>query len=794
MLKNFLKIAVRNFKRQPGYALLNILGLTLGVAATLFILLYTTEELSFDKYHEKAERIYRVSSDVTEPDNAFKWAVTQFPLGPTLKKDYAEVEEYVRFIPNDRTRLEKGQNQFFEEDVYLVDSTVFDIFTFEFLEGNPETALDAPNSIVISESLKTKIFGNGAAVGQTLRTDAADPYEVKGVVKDMPRNSHIIADVMVSSNTIPDVQNAGNWGGFGIYTYVLLNEGADPDAFEAKLPEVVKNYVATIFDQFDIKIKYVLLPLTDIHLKSDFEGEPEPTGEMAFLYIFGAVAIFMLLIASINYMNLATARSARRALEVGMRKVLGSSKRQLIGQFLSESVILTLIALVLSLVLVIALIPVFNNAFDLSLKADLLWTPQVLLGIAGILVLVGIIGGSYPAFFLSAFQPVVVLKGTFARGGSSQLLRKSLVVVQFVISLFMLIGTGIIYDQMNYVRTKELGFDKEQMLTFGFTSREQTKKWPVLREALLQNPNITSAATASTTPGDGYGKQLFNIENAQGVMEQKGIDNYRVDFDFFPTMGIEIVEGRNFSRDYSTDSTLAVLVNEAMVHRMSWDNAIGKKVQFGTDDTLDVARVIGVVKDFHQRSLYNPIEPLMFRPGFNNRLSHVKISGDIPATIAYVEQQWESLFPETPLEYDFVDESFLALYEADQIRARIFTVFSIVMIIVACLGLLGLASFTAEQRTKEIGIRKIMGASVSNIIVMLTRNFVFLVLIAAIPAFIAAWFFMSRWLDTFSYHTSLNYILFFGAFLVTVLITLGTTGYHAYRAAVSNPVESLRYE
>lgn len=794
MLTNFIKIALRNFTRQPGYAVLNILGLTLGVAATLFILLYTTEELSFDKYHEKADHIYRVSSDITEPDDAFKWAVTQFPLAPTLKNDYGEVEEYVRFIPNGRTRLQKDQNQFFEERVYLVDSTIFDVFTFEFIEGNPETALDAPNTMVLSESVAKKIFGDNSAVGQSIRTDAENPYEITGVIKDMPRNSHILADVMVSASTIPDLQNAGSWGGFGVYTYVLLKEGTNPKDFEAKLPEVVKNYVATIFDELNIKVKYALLPVTDIHLKSDFEGEPEPAGEMAFIYIFAAVGIFMLLIASINYMNLATARSARRALEVGMRKVLGSGKGKLIGQFLSESVILTIISLGLSLVLVLTLIPVFNSAFNLNLSTDLLWTPPVLLGMLGILVLVGIVGGSYPAFFLSAFQPAVVLKGTYARGGSSQLLRKSLVVVQFVLSLFMLIGTGIIYDQMNYVRTKELGFDKEQMMTFGFTSREQTEKWPVLREALLQNPNITSAATAGTSPGNGSGKTIFNIEIAEGIMEERGIDNYGIDFDFFPTLGVEIVEGRNFSKEFSTDSTLAVLVNEAMVKRMAWENPIGKKVQFGSNDTLPVARVIGVVKDFHQRSLYNPIEPLMFRPRFNNRISHVKIASNVPATIAYVEQQWEKLFPETPLEYDFVDASFLALYEADQIRARIFTLFSVIMIIVACLGLLGLASFTAEQRTKEIGIRKIMGASVSNIIVMLTQNFVFLVLIAAIPAFIAAWFFMSRWLDTFSYHTSMNYILFFVAFLVTVLITLGTTGYHAYRAAVGNPVEALRYE
>lgn len=799
MLKNFILVALRNFRRQPGYTALNVLGLTLGVSATLFILLFLQRELSYDRHHAKAERIYRISSDITETDDAFKWAVTQVPLGPELKQNYPEVEEYVRFIPSGRTQFEYEQRSHFDEKTFIVDSTVFDVFSFQFIQGDPTNALNEPNSVVLSQSLAESVFGRENPMDKTVEIDNERKLQVRGVYRDMPPNSHLIANAMITASSEPNIraqtQNPGAWGGFGIYTYALLHPNVRPEAFEAKLDTVIEQHVATIFDQFNIKVKYVLLPLLDIHLKSDFEGEPEPLGQMSFIYIFGAVALFMLLLACINYMNLATARSARRALEVGMRKVLGSTRGQLIRQFLSESVILALIALVLSFGLVYALTPWFNSLFDLTLDAKSLFTPQILTGMALILLLVGILGGSYPAFYLSAFQPVTVMQGSVTRGKSNAAFRKGLVILQFVISIFMLIGTGIIYDQMNYVRNKELGFDKEHILTFSFTDRSQVEKWPVIRNALLQEPNIRAVSTASTTPSQGTGKQLFNIETADGTMDQRGIDNYGVDFDFFPTMGMEIIKGRNFSPEYGTDSTLAVLVNEAMVERMGWgEDPIGRRVQFGSNDTLPVARVIGVVKDFHQRALYDPIEPLMFRARFSNRIVHAKIAGNVPAAINRMEQIWTENFPDAPFEYRFVDEAFLEMYQADQVRARIFTLFSIVMIIIACLGLLGLASYTAAQRTKEIGIRKIVGASSLDIVRLLTQNFLLLVAVAAIPAFIAAWYFMSKWLDTFAYHTNMNYLLFAAALLLTALITLLTTSYHAMKAARGIPVEALRSE
>ena len=800
MLRRNLLIALRNFIHQPGYTLLNILGLTIGISATLLILLYLNSELSYDRYHQKADRIFRISSDLKEPDDAFKWAVTQSPLGPQLKTDYAEVEEFVRFFPQGRQSFEVKDQVFYEERVYLVDSTVFDVFSFDFIWGDGNNALEEPNSIVINESFARRVFGNTNPIGERLKSGSEREYLIKGVYRDMPPNSHLIANAMISSTTFPQLRNPnpGSWGGFSIYTYVLLKEGSDFQAFAAKLPEVIKNYVAVIFDQFDIEVKYELLPIKEIHLGSDFEGEPMPTGEMGFLYIFGAVGLFMLLLACINYMNLSTARATKRSLEVGVRKVLGSERRQLIFQFLTESILFTFLALFLSFALVLLFLPLFNASFDLQLSRMGLFSPGVLLGILGIVLFAGVVGGSYPAFYLSAFQPIAVLKGLLARGSGNPLLRKILVTIQFAVTIFMLVGTGIIYDQMQYLRDKDLGFDKEQVLTFQFESQDARDQYPVIREKLLQQPSISAVATCSTTPGNGFGKQLMNIEGTDGMMKQLGVDNYLVDFEFFPTLGMEIVKGRNFNREFGTDSTLAVLVNEAMVDRMGWADPIGRKVQFGVNDTLPVARVIGVVKDFHQSSLYDPIEALLFRPQFNLANVHVRIntqnSKDLNTSITEIERNWREVFPNQPFEYDFVDAAFMESYEADQIRGRIFTLFSILMIVIALLGLLGLASFTTEQRTKEIGVRRVLGAETSDILVLLTRNFVLLVAIGAIPAFIAAWYFMDLWLETFAYHANMNFWLYALAFLVVAALTIGTIGYFALKAARSNPVNALRYE
>ncbi|MEO1626417.1 MAG: FtsX-like permease family protein, partial [Bacteroidota bacterium] len=556
--------------------------------------------------------------------------------------------------------------------------------------------------------------------------------------------------------------------------------------------------VAVIFDQFNVQIKYETIALQDIHLLSDFDSEPKPTGQLSFLYIFGIVALLMLALASINYMNLSTARATRRATEVGIRKVLGSQRGQLILQFLSESVLFTLISLLLSYCLIPILLPFFNSAFDLQLSSQLLFSPTVLGGIFAILVLVGVLGGSYPAFFLSAFPPITVLKGTLSKSGNQQL-RKALVAIQFAITIFMLIGTGIIYDQMSYLRNKDLGFAKENVMTMQLPfPPEDRAKYPILKEKLLQNPRFVNVATSNNELGKGVGKSLMNVETKDGSMEQYGVDFYEIDSDFFSTMKVPIAMGRDFSSELSTDSMQSVLVNESMVKRMGWEDPIGKRVQLRPIDSLPFLRVVGVVENFHQKSLYEPIGALMFYPAQNLSIVHARIqprnTQEVAEIIDYARNSWEELYPNSPFDYNFVDASFMELYEADRIRAKIFTLFSLLMIFVASLGLLGLASFIAQQRTKEVGIRKILGANTKDIVFLLTKSFVLLVIIAAIPAFVLAWYFMNSWLGTFAYHTDMNYWLFALAFFIVVVLTVLTTGFHALRASKGNPVDSLRYE
>jgi putative ABC transport system permease protein len=791
MLKNYLKVAIRSLKRQPAYTTLNIVGLTVGIASSLLILLYIFYETSFDKHHEKADRIYRISSDIKEPDNAFKWAVTQLPLGYTLKNDYGdEVEQYVRFVPNGRTRLEKDLNNYFEENFYYVDSTVFQVFDFEFTAGNKETALDAPNSIVLNETVAKKIFKGENPIGQTLKSDGDRTYQVTGVFKDMPSNSHIIADVMVSAQTIIPA-GVGNWGGFNIYTYVLLQPNVTPKDFQPKLAEILEKHVDVIFKQLNIEVKYAMLPIKTIHLESDFQGEPVPTGEMSYIYIFGAVGLFLIVIACINYMNLATARSARRAMEVGIRKVMGAQRGSLIGQFLTESVLITLASTLLSIGIIVALVPTFNNMLGTNLEVSALLDTNIILSLVGILLITGVAGGSYPAFFLSSFRPVVVMKGNAGKSGNN-ILRKSLVTLQFAISIFMLIGTLVIYNQMQYVQNKDLGFDKEQVMNIQLNNRNAREQWPVLKNKLLQNANIESVATASTVPGNGFGKNIFSMETEEGVMEQKGVDNYRVDYDYFSTLGIEVVEGRGFSLDYPSDSARAVMVNEAMVSRMNWSEAIGKKVTLPNDSIPAV--VIGVVKDFHQQSLYAPIEALMFLPARNNGAALIKINGDLSGAIASVKATWNELFPTIPFEFTFIDEAFMEQYETDQLRGKLFLGFSMMTILIACLGQLGLASYTAEQRSKEISIRKVLGARTQGLISLLVRDFVLLVIIAAVPASVVAWFVMNKWLDDFEFHVTIGFPVFLIVLVCTIVITVLTTGYHAMKSATANPAERLKYE
>ena len=793
MIKNYLLVAFRQLKRQPAYTALNILGLTIGTISCLIIVLYLHHEVSYDDYHDNASNIYRIGSRISEPDDSFNWATTQHPLGPTATEELSEVAQYARFIPTGRLAFRKGDISYFIEDCYTVDSTIFEVFTFDFIAGDPQTALDAPNSIALSQLEAEKIFKGEDPMGQILETENSS-YTVRGVYKDQPNTSHLIARAMTSLSTNQRVINNQQWGGFNIYTYVVLEDFADPEEVRSKLnTQINEKYVATIFDQFDIKIDYDLINIRDIHLKSDFEGEPTPLGNQDYIYIFGVVAVFMVLIACINYMNLATARSVRRSLEVGIRKVMGARRYSLIGQFLAESVIVAFISLVLSILLLLILVPLINQQLNTQLDPGLLLSPQIALTVVGLLIFTGLASGVYPAFYLSAYAPVQAIRGGVSGLSGKTWIRRVLVGIQFSISIFMLIGTFIIYDQMQYVRNSDLGFDKEQVITFTLDETGR-QKWLAMKNQLRQNPGISNLATATSIPGNGYPKNLLQVEQNSGVMEEYGVNLYGVDYEYFETLDIPIIEGRNFSRDFATDTSNAVMINESMVKRLAWDDPIGKRISPGFGDST-ILRVVGVVKDFHQLSLHNPIEPLLFHPELpsgNNVL--IKIGGDIPQTVRSIESTWNEFLPNTPFEYSFLDQGFQEAYEDDQLRGRLFLGFAAMMIIISSLGLLGLASFIAEQRTKEISIRKVLGAETGGLVTLLVKDFVWLVLIGAIPAFIVGYRIMDNWLQSFEYHVNVNFLLFAVVLLIVLMVTILTTGYHAYRAAVSNPADNLKCE
>ena len=795
MIKNLLLVAIRNFKRDKGYSILNILGLTIGITFSLFLIFYIKDELSYDKYHKKADKIYRINSYAKEPDkDVMKWAITPFPLGPALKKDYPEVEEAVRFVGNGKTMYKNGDLRFYEDKIFYCDSNVFKVFTYSFIDGDPKTALVEPNSMVLTQSVAEKFFGrNQGIVGRSLQNDKGDVYKITGVIKDVPKNSHIIFNILISISSLP--KDFGNsWGQFGFFNYVLLRPNVNAASFEKKLLPVYDKYLAPLFAQYNIKIHFGVQPITSIHLHSDMTNEPEELGSISYVYIFGAVALFMLVIACINYMNLTTARSARRAKEIGIRKVTGSSKIQLVAQFLVESTLTAFIALLLSIGLIALFLPTFNSLSGKFISFSSLLEPSTFFILLAIVFFVGLMGGSYPSFYLSQFNPVHVLKGSLSKSSSNVTLRRALVVVQFTISMIMLICTWIVYGQLKYLRNQDLGFNKEHVLSLAANANNDIRsKILAFKNDVQKYPGILSVSTAQTTPGGQFVNfNLFSVESENGFKDQ-GVDCYGIDEDFFKTLGMQIKKGRNFSVLY--DKLRSIIVNENMVKSFGWNNPIGKKVKFPGDTTAFYFEVVGVVKDFNQKSLYNPISPLIlfYRPNSNGIQIKLR-SNNIPSTIAGIEKSWKATFPDLPFSYTFLEQDFNSQYAADEKRGKIFSAFSILTILITCLGLLGLIAFTTAQRQKEISIRKVMGAGIRQIVPLMTTNFVLLVGISCLIAFPVAYLFMDNWLKIFPYNTGLTVTPFLLSAIVVLFITMLTVIFHSIKAAIANPVKSLRTE
>ena len=795
MFKNLLLIAVRNFKKDKWYSLLNVLGLTIGITFSLFLIFYVADELAYDRYHKKADRIFRINTYIQERDKNTDWVLTQLPLGPTLKQDYPEVEEAVRFISRERTLFKNGDKNFFETKVYYADSTIFKVFSHPFLEGSPATALNAPFDIVITKSLAEKYFGKKeSAIGKTLRT-VYDVYKVTGVIEDVPGNSHLRFDMLISMSTfLRNNQGQGNWGNFFNFTYVLLKPAVNADAFNKKLHEVYIKFVEPIFKQFNISMRYDVQNITAIHLHSNLQFEPEELGSMSYIWIFSAVAFFMVLIACINYMNLTTARSARRAKEIGIRKVTGSNRRQLIAQFLSESVLTAIIAVLLSVGFIMLLLPTFNSISGKTFSISSLFEPFNIALVVTVALVTGLVGGSYPALYLSGFRPVSILKGSLSKASGNVNLRRSLVVLQFSISMIMLICTWVVYSQLSYLRKKDLGFDKDLVMTVIVnTGEDERSKILAMNNELRSMSDVKVVGTGNSYPGGGNTNlNLFTVETKNGYTD-KAVECYTIDEHFLPALNIDIIKGRNFTG--LSDTLYSIVVNESMVRHFGWDNPLGKRIKFPGDTSGAYREVVGVFKDFNQNSLYNPIAPLLLFYAPNSNMIQLKMNpGNIKNSIAKVEATWKKYFPQIPFEYKFLDQDLNSQYAADQKRGKIFAAFSILTIVITCLGLLGLTAFTTQQKQKEISIRRVMGASIVQVVTMITKNYLWLALLSAVIAFPVAWYFMSNWLNIFPYNTGLSVFPFILSAIVIIITAAVTAMFHSTKAALTNPAKNLRTE
>lgn len=811
MIRNYFKVAFRNLWRNKGYSAINIFGLATGLATCLVIILFITDELSYDRFYKNADRIYRINSDITFGGSNLHFTMTSDMMGQLLKKDYPQVEEYTRIYTNEGDKLIKKGNEFIDEfKIAYADSTFFNVFQLPSVEGDTKTALMEPNTIVISESAAKKYFADGHALGKVLEIKngaSTTPFKVTAVIKDMPANSHIGFDFLMS------MKNADyQWGqltSHNFRTYLLLKPGTDPKKFDKNFISYINNYllpqvkqVMNINSMDDFKkagnhIEYSMMPITRIHLYSDYTFEVNPPGNIRYVYIFGAVALFILVIACINFINLSTARSARRAKEVGIRKTLGTERKTLVIQFLIESTITVLISLVIALVITWQVLPFFNNISGKSITMANLLTPEIISIICLIPFVVGLLAGSYPALYLSGFNPIKVLKSNSAGAGfKKSMLRNALVVFQFTSSIILIISTIVIYNQLNYIQNKKVGFNKDQILIInGASALDNNAK--AFKDEVLKMPGVISGTLSSFLPVS-TSSRSDNTFSKDAVMDTKnGIDMqvWKVDYDYLKTMGMQMKKGRFFSKDFADSN--AVVINETTAAFLGYDDPVGKKIYTiidnnGNSKGLDI---IGVVGNFNFESLRQKVGPLCMRLGNSTGLASFKISADAAKKLVpQIESQWKVMASGVPFSHRFLDDAFNQMYNEDQKIGKLAISFSMLAILIACLGLFGLATYIAEQRTKEIGIRKVLGASVSNVVNMLSKDFVKLVLLSSFIAFPLAWWAMNKWLQDFAYRTYLSWWIFLVAALTALFVALLTVSTQAIKAAVSNPVKSLRTE
>ena len=807
MFINYVKIALRNFLKHKGFSFINIFGLAIGVACCLLIVLYVSDEVSYDKYHEKADQIYRVGIRGFVNNNLFHGVITCSPMAQTLVNEFPEVTAATRLRNFGFPVFRYEDKVFSEERVFWVDQDFFDVFTVPFINGDPKTALTQPNSIVLTRSMASKYFGDEDPVGKSLNADKRRDYLVTGVVEDVPHNSHFHYDFLASLLTYDDSRSP-IWVSNNYHTYFVLQEGASPKAFEAKLVELVKKYVGpqiqaaagiTLEQFFESggDWSYFTQPLTSIHLYSHLDYELEPNGDIAYVYIFSIIAIGILLVACINFVNLATARATNRAREVGIRKTVGSTRIQLIRQFISEATILSFFAVLLALLAVQFLLPFFNNITGKDLAVPYLQNMFTIPFLLGLVLFIGILAGTYPAFFLASFDPVVVLKTEMSGRSKKSNMRNVLVMFQFTVSIVLIIGTVIVSRQLRYIQNRNLGFNKEQVVIVKKTD-DIGNQIQAFRQELLKNPNVINATNTNDLIGNEFGNSAYKFAGATGE-EAHLLYTYFTDPYFVETYQIEMAAGRYYEEGRQADQQSAV-INEAAVKDLGITDPVGKQlvaIAPNPDQSLTFT-IIGVMKNFNFKSLHHRIDPLivhLYGPEGRGRFVSVRIHGEnIRETMAFLENTWRKFVSNQAFEYDFFDDHFARIYQAEERTGQIFFSFSLLAIIIASLGLFGLAAFVAEQRTKEIGIRKVLGATQTGIIFLLSRQFTKWVIFSNLFAWPIAYYFMRKWLQRFAYQTSISVWSFLLAFVVVLFMALLTVSYQTVKASRSNPVELLRHE
>ncbi|HTI10802.1 MAG TPA: ABC transporter permease [Puia sp.] len=797
MLKNYFVIAFRNLRKHALFSIVNLSGLAVGLAVFWLIGLYVADELSYDRSYANADRLYRVVQYGSWAEGSFKSAPTSAPFAPTLLHDYSEIEATARIDQEGGGILQYGDKRLKTEDIYFTDASIFTLFGYPFLYGNPKDALAKPQSIVLTRSLAVRLFGKAEdALNKTVVFDNNYPNTVTGVIEDVPANSHLVFSALRSfpSNYTDD------WRSFRLYTYILLHKKADVKKLEAKLPGFFTRYLKPLMG-LNLEYRMELQPVTSIHLHSNLEYEISPNGSIRYVYIFSLVGLLVLVIAMINYMNLSTARSSMRVKEIGVRKVIGSGRRQLVVLFLAESLMFTLLAAMAAGVLSGLLLPLFNQLSGKSLSLWQFGVAPTLSILLGFTLFTGLVGGLYPALLLSGFRTIPALKGQMGNLYSTTLFRKSLVTFQFIITIAMIAGSGIIYQQLHYMLTRDLGFNKDQVLTLHISDRMVRKNIPALKAQLLQNPLIEGVSAASNPIGtNSIGSYGFNFEvNGRIDPQARVAQAFMVDADYLPTLQIKLVKGRNFAADRPADKDAAFLVNETLVKELGWTDPIGKRIQFpGDSGQIREVTVIGVVRDFNIYSLQYKIAPLVLQmPPVDNEKDnlYVRVSKvNIPGAVKYIEGVYRKFETSSPFEYHFLDANFSRQYATERQQGSLIITLTVLAILIACLGLFGLVAFSAEQRRKEIGIRKVLGADVPSLVGLLSRDLLKLVVIAMLIASPIAWWVMQRWLNEFAYRIDMSPWLFVAAGLAAAAIALATISVQAVRAATANPVKTLRTE